>query len=76
MNVLIAEGNNDRIARPMMVKPENDYLTLSEKCRLAELAVEVGVALTRAGRVERVPANLRRVDGETLGRGFGRHLDA
>jgi two-component system, cell cycle sensor histidine kinase and response regulator CckA len=49
MNVLIADGNNE-CSEPLVDKLENNYFELSERCRLAELAVEMGVAWMR--RVE------------------------
>jgi two-component system cell cycle sensor histidine kinase/response regulator CckA len=67
MNVLIAEGNSDRI-QPMMVEPENDYLTLNERCRVAELAVEISVTLTRGDELSEC---LR-----TCAESMAKHLDA
>jgi two-component system cell cycle sensor histidine kinase/response regulator CckA len=46
MNVLIADGNNES-SQTLVGKLENNDFDLSERCRLAELAVDVGVALTR-----------------------------
>jgi len=46
MNVLIADGNNE-FRPPLVDKLESNYFELSERCRLAELAVGVGMAWTR-----------------------------
>ena len=67
MNVLIADGNNDR-SQPLVVKPENNYLALNERCRVAELAVEVSVTLTRG---EELSKCLRK-----CAESMAKHLDA
>jgi two-component system, cell cycle sensor histidine kinase and response regulator CckA len=46
MNVLIADGNNE-YSQTLVSKIENNDFELSERCRLVELAVEVGISLTR-----------------------------
>jgi PAS domain S-box-containing protein len=46
MNVLIADGNNE-YSQTLVGKLEKNDFELNERCRLVELAVDVGVALTR-----------------------------
>jgi two-component system, cell cycle sensor histidine kinase and response regulator CckA len=46
MNVLSADGNSE-YSQTLVGKLENNEFELSERCRIVELAVEVGVALTR-----------------------------
>jgi two-component system cell cycle sensor histidine kinase/response regulator CckA len=46
MNVLSADGNNE-YSQTLVGKLENNDFELSERCRIVELAVDVGVALTR-----------------------------
>jgi two-component system, cell cycle sensor histidine kinase and response regulator CckA len=53
MNVLIADGNNE-YSQTLVGKLENNEFELSERCRLAELAVAVGLALTRRGELGKI----------------------
>src|SRR5580698_1079533 len=46
MNVLSADGNSE-YSQTLVGKLENNDFELSERCRIVDLAVEVGVALTR-----------------------------
>jgi two-component system cell cycle sensor histidine kinase/response regulator CckA len=67
MNVLIADGNNE-YSQTLVGKLENDDFELSERCRLVELAVEVGVALTRREELGKIL--------QTCADSLMRHLDA
>jgi two-component system, cell cycle sensor histidine kinase and response regulator CckA len=67
MNVLIADGNNG-YSQTLVGKLENNDFELSERCRLVELAVEVGVALTRREELGKI---LQACSDSVI-----RHLDA
>ncbi len=67
MSVLIADASKDR-SQPLAVKSENKYQVLNERCRVAELAVEVSVILTRGHELGKC---LR-----TCAESIAKHLDA
>jgi len=67
MNVLIADGNNE-YSQTLVGKLENNDFELSERRRLAELTVEVGVALTRREELGKIL--------QTCSESMVKHLDA
>ena len=67
MSVLIADGNKNR-SQPSTFKSENTYQALNARCRVAELAVEVSVTLTRGDELGKC---LR-----TCAEAIAEHLDA
>jgi len=53
MNVLIADGNNE-CSEPSVAALDNSYFALNARLRLAELAVEVGMAWTRRDELSKI----------------------
>jgi two-component system cell cycle sensor histidine kinase/response regulator CckA len=67
MNVLMSDGNNE-YSQTLVGKLESNDFELSERCRLVELAIEVGMALTRREELGKIL--------QTCANSMMRHLDA